>query len=290
MANAWIIAVDPQVSALVELGRALGGEVTGVTVGNVPLSGVDRLFSVSVTDDLPAEAAAPAVVAAVAAAPGDVIFAANKSAERVLAGAVAAALGAPVITGVKSLADGAAEVNRYGGITAESVSFSSPIVVIADGGAEGEDAAPAAEVAASEEMFNATVTATEAADVTQANLGAAKVIVAVGRGFKAQEDLKLAEDLAAAVGGEVACSRPLSEGNGWMARDRYIGISGQQVSPDLYIAVGISGQIQHTAGMADSKTVVAINNDANAPIFALSDYGIVGDLYTLLPALTAAAK
>ncbi|MBE6484219.1 MAG: electron transfer flavoprotein subunit alpha/FixB family protein [Actinomycetaceae bacterium] len=290
MANAWIIAVDPQVSALVELGRALGGEVTAVTVGNVPISGVDRLFSVSVTDDVPAEAAAPSVAAAVTAAPGDVVLAANKPAERVLAGAVAAALGAPVVTGVKSLADGTAEVNRFGGISAESVSFSSPVVVIADGGAEGEDAAPAAEVAATEEVFTATVTATEAADVAQANLGAAKVIVAVGRGFKAQEDLKLAEDLAAALGGEVACSRPLAEGNGWMARDRYIGISGQQVSPDLYIAIGISGQIQHTAGMADSKTVVAINNDANAPIFALSDYGIVGDLYSLLPALTAAAK
>jgi len=101
---------------------------------------------------------------------------------------------------------------------------------------------------------------------------------------------RLAEDLAAAIGAELACSRPLAEGADWMSADRYIGVSGQSVAPDLYIAVGISGQIQHTVGMVDSKVVVAVNNDDKAPIFEGADYGIVADLYEALPAIVEAAK
>ena len=148
---------------------------------------------------------------------------------------------------------------------------------------------PAAE-AASGEYYKATVTGQDKVDVSSANLGSAKRIVAAGRGFKAEEDLKLAEDLAAAIGAELACSRPLAEGADWMSADRYIGVSGQSVAPDLYIAVGISGQIQHTVGMVDSKVVVAVNNDDKAPIFEGADYGIVADLYEALPAIVEAAK
>ena len=89
---------------------------------------------------------------------------------------------------------------------------------------------------------------------------------------------------------QLACSRPLAEGVNWFDKDRYIGVSGLTVAPDVYVAVGISGQIQHLAGMLDSKVVVAINNDKNAPIFKAADYGIVGELEQVLPQLTEALK
>lgn len=289
MANTWIVAVDPQISALVELGRAFGGSVNVVTVGGAQIAGVDKVIDVALAEGVPAEAAAPAVAAAVAAEAGDLVLAANKAAERVLAGAVAAKLAAPVLLGLKSVSAGTAELSRFGGIALETVSFESPVVAILDGGNAVEGDAVAAEAAAGE-TYGVTVTATNQSEVESVNLSAAKRIVSAGRGFKAKEDLKLAEDLAAAIGAEIACSRPLAEGADWLAVERYVGVSGQVVAPDLYLAAGISGQIQHTVGMNESKIVVAVNNDANAPIFAGADYGIVGDLYEVLPALTAAAK
>lgn len=289
MANTWIIAVEPEIAALVEHGRAVGGSVVAVTVGGTPVAGVDRVVDVPFAEGVPAEAAAPAVAAAVAAEAGDVVLAANKPAERVLAGAVAARLGAPYLHGLKKIGQGSAELSRFGGIALETVSFDTAVVAVLDGGAVPEGEAPAAE-AASGEYYEATVTGQDKVDVSSANLGSAKRIVAAGRGFKAEEDLKLAEDLAAAIGAELACSRPLAEGADWMSADRYIGVSGQSVAPDLYIAVGISGQIQHTVGMVDSKVVVAVNNDDKAPIFEGADYGIVADLYEALPAIVEAAK
>lgn len=289
MANTWIIAVEPEIAVLVEHGRAVGGSVVAVTVGGTPVAGVDRVVDVPLAEGVPAEAAAPAVAAAVAAEAGDVVLAANKPAERVLAGAVAARLGAPYLHGLKKIGQGSAELSRFGGIALETVSFDTAVVAVLDGGAVPEGEAPAAE-AASGEYYEATVTGQDKVDVSSANLGSAKRIVAAGRGFKAEEDLKLAEDLAAAIGAELACSRPLAEGADWMSADRYIGVSGQSVAPDLYIAVGISGQIQHTVGMVDSKVVVAVNNDDKAPIFEGADYGIVADLYEALPAIVEAAK
>ena len=289
MVNTWIIAVEPEIAALVEHGRAVGGSVVAVTVGGTPVAGVDRVVDVPLAEGVPAEAAAPAVAAAVAAEAGDVVLAANKPAERVLAGAVAARLGAPYLHGLKKIGQGSAELSRFGGIALETVSFDTAVVAVLDGGAVPEGEAPAAE-AASGEYYEATVTGQDKVDVSSANLGSAKRIVAAGRGFKAEEDLKLAEDLAAAIGAELACSRPLAEGADWMSADRYIGVSGQSVAPDLYIAVGISGQIQDTVGMVDSKVVVAVNNDDKAPIFEGADYGIVADLYEALPAIVEAAK
>lgn len=289
MANTWIIAVEPEIAALIEHGRAVGGFVVAVTVGGTPVAGVDRIVDVPLAEGVPAEAAAPAVAAAVAAEAGDVVLAANKPAERVLAGAVAARLGAPYLHGLKKIGQGSADLSRFGGIALETVSFDTAVVAVLDGGAVPEGEVPAAE-AASGEYYEATVTGQDKVDVSSANLGSAKRIVAAGRGFKAEEDLKLAEDLAAAIGAELACSRPLAEGADWMSADRYVGVSGQSVAPDLYIAVGISGQIQHTVGMVDSKVVVAVNNDDKAPIFEGADYGIVADLYEALPAIVEAAK
>ncbi len=118
------------------------------------------------------------------------------------------------------------------------------------------------------------------------DLSQAERIVSVGRGIKGQEHLKIAQDLAAALGAEIAASRPICDA-GWLPMDRQIGSSGQTVAPKLYVALGISGAIQHLVGMKGSKTIVAVNKDPEAPIFEIADYGIAGDLFEVVPALIA---
>ena len=124
--------------------------------------------------------------------------------------------------------------------------------------------------------------AKQAVDLTQAGR-----IVAVGRGIKAEEHIALVQDLAEKLGAEVAASRPICD-SGWLPMDRQVGSSGQTVAPKLYLALGISGAIQHLVGMKGSRTIVAINKDADAPIFEVADYGIVGDLFEVVPAIVAA--
>jgi electron transfer flavoprotein alpha subunit len=119
------------------------------------------------------------------------------------------------------------------------------------------------------------------------DLSQADRIVAVGRGIKSQENIALAEKLAAALGAELAASRPICDA-GWLPMERQIGSSGQTVAPKLYVAVGISGAIQHVVGMKGARTIVAINKDADAPIFEVADYGIAGDLFDVMPALIKA--
>jgi len=116
--------------------------------------------------------------------------------------------------------------------------------------------------------------------------GQAERIVSVGRGIKSQDQLPVAERLAKALGAEMAASRPICD-NGWLPMERQVGSSGQTVSPKLYVALGISGAIQHLVGMKGSRTIVAINKDAEAPIFEVADYGIVGDLFDVVPAITS---
>ena len=119
------------------------------------------------------------------------------------------------------------------------------------------------------------------------DLGQAQRIVAVGRGIKEQDRLPLAQELAKVLDAELAASRPICDA-GWLPMDRQIGSSGQTVSPKLYMALGISGAIQHLVGMKGSHTIVAVNKDADAPIFEVADYGIVGDLFEVVPAIISA--
>ena len=121
------------------------------------------------------------------------------------------------------------------------------------------------------------------------DLSSAPMIVAVGRGIREEGNLSLVQDLAASLGAEIAASRPICD-NGWLPIERQVGSSGQTVAPKLYLAVGISGAIQHLVGMKGSQCIVAINKDAEAPIFEVADYGIVGDLFEVVPALTEAIK
>jgi electron transfer flavoprotein alpha subunit len=126
--------------------------------------------------------------------------------------------------------------------------------------------------------------AKQAVDLTQA-----EIIVSVGRGIKEQKNIELAKALADALGGEIAASRPICD-SGWLPMDRQIGSSGQTVAPKVYLAVGISGAIQHIVGMKGARTIIAINKDAEAPIFEIADYGVVGNLFDIVPALTEEVK
>lgn len=119
------------------------------------------------------------------------------------------------------------------------------------------------------------------------DLGSAKVVVCVGRGIQNKQNLGKAQEYAARIGGETACTRPIAEGEGWMAHSRYLGVSGAVVKPDVYIGLGVSGQVQHTVGMAESQFVVAVNKDKNAPIMKHCDLGLVADLEKVLPVLAA---
>src|SRR5580704_4211776 len=126
--------------------------------------------------------------------------------------------------------------------------------------------------------------AKQAVDLTQA-----EIIVSVGRGIKEQKNIEIAKQLADALGGDLAASRPICD-NGWLPMDRQIGSSGQTVAPKLYLALGISGAIQHLVGMKGSRTIIAVNKDSEAPIFEIADYAIVGDLFEIVPALNEAVR
>jgi electron transfer flavoprotein alpha subunit len=118
----------------------------------------------------------------------------------------------------------------------------------------------------------------------------ADIIVSIGRGFKKKEDLILIKEFAEVLGGTIGCSRSIAADLKWLPEAHWVGLSGRKVKPRLYIAIGISGQVQHIAGIREAKTIIAINSDPNAPIFKACDYGIVGDLYKVVPELIAILK
>lgn len=123
-----------------------------------------------------------------------------------------------------------------------------------------------------------------------ADLSSADRVVAVGKGFRKKKDLNLAEELSRLIGAEMGCSRPISGDLNWLPDDRHIGLSGNWIRASIYIAIGISGQIQHTIGIKNAKTIIAINNDPNAPIHKEADYSVIADLYEFLPVLIKKLK
>ena len=300
--NAWIVVGEqPAVGDLITVARSLGGQVAAVVAGPRPVAetvaagGVDKVVWCGAQGDAPAEAYAQAVADIVAADPPRVVLGGRNPGERVLLGAAAARLRAAVLTGARSVsADGAGiiVVNAvFGDIADETVAVSGPVALLLDGGSvppAGGGRVPIEEAAATPLAMKVIETKTSGFD--EVNLNAAPRVIGVGRGLKAKEDLVMIEALARAAQAEIACSRPVAEGLNWMGKDRYIGSSGAHIAPQLYFAVGISGQLQHMVGVQGAETIVAINSDPNAAVFKETDYGLVGDLYQLVPAITAALK
>lgn len=222
---------------------------------------------------------------------------------KAMAAKLGVALGAPVINEASSISlEGGVTVKHmvYGGLAIGEEAVSGPVTIATVGAgvfeAKSPESGPAGESGEVREgSYIAPAVPIKLLEVraksgSSVDLSKARRVVSVGRGFAREEDLALAHDFAAAVEGEVGCSRPIAEGEGWMERERYIGVSGQILKTDVYFALGISGQIQHMVGANASKTIIAVNKDKNAPIFKFADYGIVGDIYKVLPGITKALK
>ncbi|MDR1077876.1 MAG: electron transfer flavoprotein subunit alpha/FixB family protein [Propionibacteriaceae bacterium] len=297
-----VIAAGRPVGRLVERALALGDPVWGIAVGPAPVAdelartGVERVFWFETGPDQPVEAQAGGLAGLVATRPGHV-WAGRTAGERVLLGAAAAALGAPVLTDAVELdSSGGRLVARQAvlaGRVWQTVAFDQPVAILLEGGAAETDGsagppAPVEPVAA--QPYALRQTDWRPSGQAPVDLTAARRVVSVGRGLKAEADLGLAQALAGALGAELACSRPLAEGLGWLPKDRYVGVSGQRIAPQLYCAVGLSGQAQHLAGARAAEIIVAINNDQQAPIMAEADYILCGDLYQLVPALIKALR
>ncbi len=209
--------------------RSIADEVVLAVVKGAPETGIaDKAYDIELPAGEPVENAAAGVIAVYNAENPDVVLVEPTPRDKILAGLLAASLGASVIS---------------------------------------------------------DVTAIDGDVVTGADLTKVDVVVGAGRGFAEEDELQIARDLCEKVGGELGCSRPLAENVNWLPKNLYIGVSGLQLAPKAYIALGISGQMQHMVGVTGADTIIAVNKDANAPIFKQADYGIVGDIKTVVPAL-----
>jgi electron transfer flavoprotein alpha subunit len=208
--------------------------------------------------------------------------------------AVASRLDLPLVTDAVGLAfDGGLTATRemYGSKVETTVDVDAERAAITVRGGEwapteepGDADVRAFDFAPDESAINSRVVGFEAVAGGDVDITDADVLVSVGRGIEDEENLELVERLADALGATLSSSRPIVD-NGWLPKNRQVGQSGAVVTPDVYIAVGISGAVQHVAGMKGSETIVAINTDPNAPIFDIADYGVVGDLFEVVPAL-----
>lgn len=223
----------------------------------------------------------------------DAVFAEQALSVLSIVGRLAFAYNTAAITGVSQLEGDVASSLYFGGTGMRTARVASGLAlyVIASNTFDAQEVSGTDQV--EHVAFQAPATAcrvvsSEPLPPSEVNLADAEVVVACGRGFAAEEDLTLARELATKLGGEVGCTRPLAEGAGWFSREAYIGVSGAMVAPRIYVALGISGQMQHMVGCASSECVIAVNKDKNAPIFKQCDLGLVGDLKAVLPALTQA--
>ncbi|WP_165047074.1 MULTISPECIES: FAD-binding protein [unclassified Adlercreutzia] len=311
--NVWVAAEDASdYAALVAVARDLGARVSAVWMGDeqgldaVSTSGAGAVIHLE--GGVLIEDGAPVLAQLAAERTPDALIVAPTKRMRLVGACVAARMRACVISDATSLdvdEEGALRAERmvYGGgaVTVERAVGAFVVAVpcaalLASKAAERADASGAAgaDAPCAVETFavqpgssGITLVERRAREVDAVNLSAARNIVSVGRGFAAEEDLALAYGLARAVDAEVGCTRPVAEGSKWMARERYIGVSGAMLTPNLFIAVGVSGQVQHMVGATGAKVVVAINKDKGAPVFKQADFGIVGDLYDVVPRLVA---
>ncbi len=291
--------------ALIAGARQLGKEVTVLFVGmaaeaGVAAQGANAVCCFPKKEEVIFEDYAPSFAKAIKGAESALVLLSSSKRCKAVAARLGVMLEAAVANDVDSIVvEGAAVTvthTIYGGLANGTEKMTSPYTVVTTGGnmfEPGAAASAAAQVKEGEFVAPASPLkrlSSRAKQGSSVDLSKAKCVVGVGRGIAKKEDIALAEGLAQALGGEIGCSRPIAEGEGWMGHERYIGVSGVTLNADVYIAVGVSGQIQHMVGANGVKTIVVINKDKSAPIFKSVDYGIVGDLYKILPALTAKLK
>jgi len=291
-------ALAAEVSAAgLETARALGGEAAAIEPDDAPAGRRASSKTIVAKGGRKArgdeEAIASAISEIAKARNSKVILIGSTKSGRAVGARVAARLGIPSLGTAKRLQveGGRLVATRevYGGKFLARVAARLPCVAAVQPGTYQPGPAAESRVEVySVSLKEPTVRTLEVRPKpsNSVDLRSAEIIVSAGRGFAKREDLALAEGLAKVLGGAVGCSRPLSSDLGWLDEGRHIGLTGVYVHPRLYVAVGISGQMQHLAGVKDSKLIVAINKDKEAPIFQSADYGIVGDLYKVVPAIT----
>ncbi|MHB9863708.1 electron transfer flavoprotein subunit alpha/FixB family protein [Streptomyces sp. YIM S03343] len=313
MTRAFVFSEDARLAAeLVTTATTIADQVHLVCLGAPPATPPAGVTSVVVLED-PSDALFDGGVRPEAYAPALARLAGDRHANAVLIGAtvsgreiaarVAAILGLGLVseaTTLDSLPDGTWRSERvtYAGATVQTETWQGPAVVTMAQGQRGDRTAAAEPGAGGVPVETVPVQAdTRVRVVSRAvreqeavDLANAARIVCVGMGLGASADLELATGLADALGAEVACTRPVAEDREWLPAERYIGISGVRVRPDLYLGLGVSGQVQHTVGIRDAKVVVGVNTDPDATLFGVSDYAVVGDLREIAPLLTAAVR
>ncbi|MFH2112153.1 MAG: electron transfer flavoprotein subunit alpha/FixB family protein [Candidatus Bathyarchaeota archaeon] len=301
-----VFSEDPEVGAqLTGRARALanqtGGEVIALTTGDPALCfrfGAGRVVKVDGLGEFAVEPYKVAMVRAVEAVNPNVVLIGATRRGKELAPRLAAALRVGSMTECTSvdIVDGRVVVERltYGGSTvAREACTSSPTVISVPPRTyakpePSDKAGEVIELKVEAPEPRVKVLERRPKPKASADLESASIIVSAGRGFKAKEDLRLLEELAEVLGAQMGCTRPISADLGWM--DQWVGISGKKVRPSLYVACGISGTIQHVAGIRDSQIIVSVNSDESAGIHGISDYSIVGDVYKVLPALAKALR
>lgn len=300
----WIIATDVgRMGGILTAARQLGGDVTAVVVGPRKLAdavsafGPDHVRWYACGDGVAAEAYASQIADAVKNAAPRVLLSSTSPAARVLLGTAAAKLGSTVISAVQALgmegdnvsvtraAANGRVVERFEASGTVACIFDGEDVTLADPHAAAVEEVPVTDPGPTLRVLETTPDAGAGT-----GLKTAARVVSAGLGIRSKADLQMVQDLATALGAEVGCSLPVCDDMRWYGPERVVGRSHNQIAPDLYIAVGISGQPQHTVGVRDAKVVVVINNDPKAAFFKACDYGVLGDLYKVIPALTAALK
>ena len=306
--NVFVVSAKAgRLADLVPGAAALGEKVSVIFVGDKSEAGdvfglgANTLFTLSKQDGVIFEDYALSIAQLVKDAGGkSLVLLPTDRRGKAMAAKLGVALNAAVINEVTAFDTASGVAARhlvYGGLAVGDEASATDITIATIGSGVFEAQAPLAgksgetkEAAFIAPPHKITLLETKSKAGSSVDLGKAKRVVGVGRGFAKQEDIALARELAAAIEAEIGCSRPIAEGEQWMERERYVGVSGQTLKTDIYFTLGISGQIQHMVGANDSKTIIAVNKDKNAPIFKFADYGIVGDLYKVIPAVAKALK
>ncbi|WP_041690712.1 electron transfer flavoprotein subunit alpha/FixB family protein [Eggerthella sp. YY7918] len=272
--------------------RTMADEVVVVSFGEVAEGLADKVAHISVPEGAVLDDAADTVIALFDAEAPEVVFVEPTRHMKSIAGKLAAHAGTSAITDVMSFEDAGAKSLYFGGV-AERVQKAKGVAIYTVSAGTFEGAEPSGANATEEVAWVAPANpvkliSSKPIEKSGVDLFKADAVVAAGRGFAEESELDLARALADKLGGGLACSRPLTEGVNWLPTELYVGVSGLMLSPKVYVACGISGQMQHMVGCNRSQTMFAINKDKNAPIFKQCDYGLVGDVKDVLPALTAA--
>lgn len=284
-----------------DLAGATGGEVhVGIVSGDVDTyadelnrDGVDKIHTIDYGEEFNHDVYTQAVEQLHAELDPAIILTPHSVNGMDYAPAVAESLDTPIITDVVDLAvDGAVTATRemYGSKVETTLEVELPVVVTVRSGewppseSLGDASIEPFDAAIDEAAIQSTVNGFQEVGGGDVDITEADLLVSIGRGIDEEENLDLVFELAEVLGATVSSSRPIVDA-GWLPKNRQVGQSGKTVQPEIYIAIGISGAVQHVAGMKGSGTIIAINTDPNAPIFDIADYGIVGDLFEVIPEL-----